>query len=120
MRKAAALSLLLGVAGFALTGCYYDDPYYYGGRTVGTGYYASYAPGPYYGSYYGYPGYYSGPGYGSVAVGISSYGGPSYYGGPRYYRGYRTYRGAHYQRTGQYRTRSARTVRRQAQVSRVE
>jgi hypothetical protein len=131
IRKAAVLSLLLGVAGFALPGCYYDNPSYYGRRTVGTAYYAS-APAPYYGGYYGagYPGYGYGPGYGTVAVGISSYGGRGYYPRSRYYRGsrnYRGYRGARYQRTGasqevRNRNRSARTrqgsaaTRRQAQL----
>jgi hypothetical protein len=87
--KAAAFALLLGTAGFALTGCY-DDPHYYGHRSVRTGYYASYgAPGPYYGygGPYAYDPYYGGYGYGSgIGIGVSSYRSYSRYGRRPYYR----------------------------------
>jgi hypothetical protein len=94
------IALLTGV-GFTMTGCY-DDPHYYGHRSVRGGYYAS-APAPYYGGYdpYGYSPY--GYGYGSgIGIGVSSYrsgyrdrpyyGRDPYYGRNRYNRNRGYYR----------------------------
>ena len=80
--KAAAVALLLTGVAFVSSGCY-EDPRYYGHRTVRTGYYASYgAPSP----YYGYEPYPYGYGYGSgIGIGVSSYRGGRYYDRPRYY-----------------------------------
>ena len=97
--KVSAVALLLATVGFLATGCY-DDPYYYGHRSVRAGYYAAPAP------YYGYDPYPYGYGYGTgVAIGVSSYRGgyryagrpyygDRYYGRSRYYRGDRHYRGS--------------------------
>ena len=76
--RSFAVMLVLACLTFVATGCY-DDPYYYGRRSMHSGVYASYgAPAPYYygdGYPYGYAtgyGRYSSPYYASRGVYVSS------------------------------------------------